>query len=235
MPVLSLLSLLALLGQAPAAGVHERSFQLPGGRTMLYGLSIPRGYDSARPSPLILALHSGGPPMRYYGKQYMELLVKPALDGMRPIILAPDCPTRSWTDPESESAVMALVEDAMSRYAIDRRYVLVTGFSMGGRGTWHLASRHPKVFTGAIPMAASPGEIPVDRLGLVPTAVVHSRDDEVVPFEPAEKNARQLAAMGRDVRFEAVEGITHFQMFMYVDALERAGRWIWDRWGEIGR
>ena len=77
----------------------------------------------------------------------------------------------------------------MRSYNIDRKRVLVVGFSMGGRGTWHMAAQHPDLFTAAIPMAASTRGMTIDQLGRQPTYVIHSREDEVVPFEPAEENA----------------------------------------------
>jgi predicted peptidase len=118
----------------------------------------------------------------------------------------------------------------MRNYAIDRRRILVVGFSMGGRGTWFMASRHADLFTAAIPMAASTGDEPLERLATIPTYVIHGVDDEVVPYEPAEQNARALAKMGRPVRFETVYGVTHFQMGGYIEALRKAGRWVADQW-----
>jgi pimeloyl-ACP methyl ester carboxylesterase len=79
-------------------------------------------------------------------------------------------------------------------------------------------------------MAASTGDDPIERLGTIPTYVIHSRDDEVVPFEPAERNARALEKLGRPVRFEALEGIGHFQMGGYIDSLQRGVRWVTERW-----
>jgi predicted esterase len=81
-------------------------------------------------------------------------------------------------------------------------------------------------------MAASIGEEPIERLGLIPTYVIHSRADEVSPFAPAERTAKQLITMGRSVRFEALDDFGHYEMFRYVDALRRAGRWMADRWGK---
>jgi hypothetical protein len=64
-----------------------------------------------------------------------------------------------------------------------------------------MASRHADLFTAAIPMAASTGDEPIDRLGTIPT-----------------------------VRFEALRDLGHFERGGYVDALRRAGRWIAERW-----
>jgi predicted esterase len=79
-------------------------------------------------------------------------------------------------------------------------------------------------------MAASARNIPIDQLGHQPTYIIHSREDEVVPFEPAEALATQLRELKRDVEFEAVEGLTHFEMTSYFDVLERAGRWVAAKW-----
>jgi predicted peptidase len=95
-----------------------------------------------------------------------------------------------------------------------------------------MASHHPDLFTAAIPMAASTGDEPVDRLAKMPTYVIHSRDDERVPFAPAEKNARELEKLGRTIRFEELQGVGHFSMGGYIDALRRAGRWVEERWAK---
>ena len=222
-------AVMALLVQPSTSGIHELTFQAPNGTAMLYAVSIPRGYDGKTAAPLVLALHSGGERMRYYGSAFMKLLVEPALGGLRPIILAPDCPTNSWTDPAAEAAVLALVQHTLNHYAIDRSRILVTGFSLGGRGTWFMAARHSDLFTAAIPMAASTAE-PVERLGLIPTYVIHSRNDEVSPFAPAERLAKELTVMGRPVRFDGLYNFTHYEMYRYVDSLRRAGGWVADQW-----
>ena len=223
-------ALIGLLAQAANPGVRELAFQTPDGTTLLYALSVPRGYDPQRPAPLVLVLHPGGERTRYYGSAFMRFVVEPALSDLRPIMIAPDCPTNAWTDPAAEQAVMALVQDTMARYAIDRRRVLVTGFSLGGRGTWFMASHHRDLFTGAIPMAASTGDDALETLATMPTYVIHSRADQVVPYAPAERTAKTLVAMGRDVHFEGLYNFGHFEMDRYVDSLKRAGRWIAERW-----
>ena len=224
--------LAAALNQAAptSPGIHELTFAMRGGGSMLYAISVPRTYDANVPVPLVLVLHSGGERMRYYGSAFMRLLVAPALGDLRAIMVAPDCPTNAWSDAASEEAVMALVDDVLGHFNIDRRRVLVTGFSLGGRGTWFMASRHADVFTAAIPMASSPGDLPIDRLATMPTYIIHSRDDEVSPFAPDERLAKQLIEMGRPVRFQALYGLGHFEMYRYVDALRGAGRWVADQW-----
>jgi predicted peptidase len=232
---MTLLLLAALLTQAPASPpgrVQNKTIEAEGVGTITYGISVPSDYRPDQPRPLILALHPGGARMAYYGSQFMRQIVLPALGDLRAIVVAPDCLERAWGDAKCDQAVTTLLRKIQDEYAIDRRRVLVTGFSMGGRGTWFMASHHPDVFTAAIPMAASTGDEPVDRLAKMPTYVIHSRDDERVPFAPAEKNARELEKLGRTIRFEELQGVGHFSMGGYIDALRRAGRWVEERWAK---
>jgi len=231
MKILLALVLIALGGQSTAVspGIHDEMLPLSGGRSLTYSVSVPKGYAS-QPVPVVLSLHSGGARVPHYGREFMKALIQPALSELGGIIVAPDCPTNAWSDPESEAAVMALMTRILQSYTIDRSRILVTGYSMGGSGTWFLASHHADLFTAAIPMAASTSGVPLERLGTIPTYVIHSRDDEVVPFAPAERTARQLIAMGRPVQFEALRELRHFEMLSYVDALKRGGRWISQRW-----
>jgi predicted peptidase len=229
---LAALVLFLALSVAPALGAEVRDlvFPLPDGGRMLYGLSVPDGYTSSRPRPLVLALHPGGQRMQYYGSAYTRLVVLPAVSNLDALIVAPDCTWSGWTDPAAERAVMTLLDHVIREYAVDKRRVLVTGFSMGGRGTWFMAAHHRDFFTAAIPMAASTDE-PLESLGTIPTYVIHSRRDQVVPFAPAERMARELSAMGRPVRFEALSDPAHFEMVSYVPALRKAVEWIASRWG----
>jgi predicted esterase len=93
-----------------------------------------------------------------------------------------------------------------------------------------MSARHNNLFTAAITIAGSPGEEPLDRLGRIPTYVIHSRDDEVSPFEPTERAVAELKKRGRPVEFEPLEGIGHFDMGGYVDALINGGQWVAERW-----
>ena len=219
---------LAQAGGRPTGG--HLTVGIEGDGEMPYAVSVPAGYDPATPHPLILALHPGGKQGSYYGSLHMRQMFEPALRGLNAVVVAPDVPTRRWTSDVSDRGVMALLAQILETHAIDRTRILVTGFSLGGRGTWFFATRHPDFFTGAIPIAGRPGDDPLDALGDMPVHVIHSRADDVVPFGPAEEAAQQLEEAGGTVAFTALDRVGHYAMGGYVRSLRDAGDWMLERW-----
>ena len=219
--------------RTPPPDVIETTLELADGTTVRYGISVPTATDPAEPRALVLVLHPGGRG-EYYGSSFMQSIVEPALRSWGAIVVAPDVPDRSWSTERSERAVMALIADVRGRHAIDPARVLVTGFSMGGGGTWYLAARQPEVFTGAIVMAGSARSADLADVR-VPVYLIHSPDDEVVPFAGAEEAYRTLSARGHPVELRVLPGYGHYMMGAYVPALRVAGAWMLERWSEDNR
>ena len=123
---------------------------------------------------------------------------------------------------------MALLEGILETYNIDRARILVTGFSLGGRGTWFFATRHPDFFTGAIPIAGRPGDEPLDALG--DHAGAHhpqprGRRRSVRPRRGG--GAADRGEAGGTVAFTALDRVGHYAMGGYVRSL-RDGRRVDD-------
>jgi predicted peptidase len=230
MTLLFLLTLVAALQQPNTPGTYTMSFPVADSGPMRYALTLPRGYTGREARPLILALHPGGQRFPGYGASFVQQVVAPGLSSLGAIIVAPDVPTRSWTDEIAERAVLGLVKSVMTDYNVDPSRVMVVGFSLGGRGAWFHSSRHTDIFKAAIVMAGSTGDEPIEKLATVPTYVIHSRDDEVVEFEPTDKAVKELKRLKRPIEFEPLAGPTHFTMGGYIDSLARGGRWVAERW-----
>lgn len=195
-----------------------------------YTIAIPTDYIDEKPVPLVLALHFGGTVTPFYGRIILEGLIEPALQGLGAIIIAPDCPTNSWTDDHSEIGVLALLDHINEHYSIDPDKVLITGYSMGGNGAWHLAARNQDRFSAAVIMAGwpPPGIEEIDW-GM-PLYIIHSRQDELVPLEPTEVAVDALKAKGVSLEFVVLDSITHFETYLFVDPLREAISWIEDVW-----
>ena len=197
-----------------------------------YTLGIPTGFNAGQPAPLILSLHYGGIVVPYYGSGLLEVLVSPALEDLGAIIVAPEAVAQGWDNAESEKQVLDLIREIKANYAIDESKTLVTGFSLGGRGAWYLAARHPDVFRAAIPISASPEEDATDVDWQVPLLVIHSVADEVVAFEPVETTVRALKEVDVQIEMIVVQDVTHYQVELFVEPLRAALPWIRKAWGE---
>lgn len=215
-------------------GVHDEMFAPPGQPRVRYALSIPSGYSASRPVPLVLALHFGGNP-NGAALGLVNVLVGPALADLGAIIVAPETADRGWNTVPNERAVIALLDAVQASYRIDARRVVVTGFSMGGAGTWHFAGRFPERFSAAVPMAGRP----TDDIAAwkMPVLAIHSRDDEVVPIGPAEARIKELKSLGVRAEIIVLNGIAHYETARFADGLHRAIPWLKDTWKkqEAGR
>ena len=98
----------------------------------------------------MLALHFGGSPIGA-GRAVLDIFVGPALEELGAVIVAPDSLSGGWASSENERGVIELLDAVLDSYNIDETRVVVTGFSMGGAGTWDWAGRYPERFSAAIP------------------------------------------------------------------------------------
>jgi predicted peptidase len=211
-------------------GLHSQQLPRADEPTIRYAISIPPDYSPSTPVPLILALHFGvrGQDAAGAGGDVVQILVGPALAELGAIVVAPDSVRGDWSSTENEKAVNALLDTVLARYSIDKKKVAVTGYSMGGSGSWHFAEKFPDRFSAAIPVAGRP---PASASGWrLPVLAIHSRDDQVAPFDPTEARIAELQKAGVNAKLIALTGITHYQTNRFKDALRRAVPWLREVW-----
>jgi predicted peptidase len=178
--------------------------------------------------PLVLALHWGGEATEHRSTAFLETLVVPGLKKLGAVIVAPDCPGNSWTDEISERAVLALLAYAVRNWPVDRQRIVVTGYSLGGIGTWFLVVRHPEIFSAAVPMAGRPAAAADLR---VPIYAIHGRRDEVIDLDATRHAIDALRARGVDAQLITIKGATHYQTQRFVGPLKGAAEWLLHVWG----
>ena len=214
----------------PTSGFRSLSLSRPDQPEIHYSILIPRGYLPDKPVPLVLALHFGvaGGSAAGAGRDLIQILMGPAFVELGAIMVAPDSLRGDWSTPENETAVIALLDMIESRYAIDKKRVVVTGFSMGGAGAWHIAEKFPPRFSAVIPVAGRP---PASSSGWqLPVLAIHSHDDQVVPFAPTEARIAELQKAGVNAKLIAVSGITHFETRRFQDAVRQSIPWLREVW-----
>jgi len=170
-----------------------------------YLLHLPADYGQGNQSwPLILFLHGAGERGDDLDKVRVHGIPKIVED--QPdfpfIAVSPQCPEPSWWT-EELFALDVLLDDLVERYAVDEKRIYLTGLSMGGFGTWRLASLHPERFAAIAPICGGvigPAQI-VNVLAKVPTWVFHGGKDPVVDIEQSQRLVDQLKSVGGNVRF----------------------------------
>ena len=158
----------------------------------------------------------------------MKALIKPALEGLGAIIVAPDSSGGGWDTPENDRAVNLLLDQVLQSYAIDKKKMVVTGFSMGGRGAWSWAAKYPDRFSAAVPVAGRP---PESLEGWrVPVMAIHSVHDTVVPIGPTQDAIATLKSAGARAEIVVLSGPGHHETYKFVDGLRQAVPWLQQIW-----
>ncbi len=226
-------------------GFHKLVAMHPDGTYQYYVINIPEGYDDSKPTPLILGLHYGFRPAEgstipdpYWSEGFFKKIYEQAFKPLNAIFLAADSVNGNWSTPENEEAVMRLLDSVIATYNIDPRKTIVTGYSIGGFGTWHWASKFQDRFAGAIPIAANPTDMNrvreerklIEADWKIPLYVIHSRVDGLIDMEPTEQYVHKLKAEGKDVTFQILEVITHHQENLLPEPMGKTVPWIKRVW-----
>lgn len=201
---------------------------------MRYLLYLPVGYaeDPDRRWPLIYFLHGSGDDD--YDSTFVLSYGLPAvlLAGEQPqefpfVVVSPQAfPGGTWWTDDALPALEALLLDVLANYAIDPERVYLTGLSMGGYGSWYLATAYPQYFAAVISISGSgyrtpflPGEETLCRMQDIPVWAIHGALDAISAPEASELNTLALEAACRgEVKWTLYEDVGHF------GAYERAYR-----------
>ncbi len=211
------------------AGIHQQIILEEDDSRSSFVISVPKGYDGKKPAPLIVALHFGGSGL-FYSRGILEGLVQPAFKDIDPIIVAPDVlGRRGWGTEENEKRLLALMAQIENVYNIDKEKVIVTGFSMGGHGTFYMASRNQERFKAAIPIAGR-ARLDKELTWKIPLRIIHSNGDKTVAIGPTKTYAEEIKKAGADVEFVELDGVPHHDARLYVDALKGSVPWLQKQW-----
>ena len=108
---------------------------------LTYLISYPEGFDKDKKHPLVILLHGAGSREETTESLRAHACLKKILerqDERGYILLAPLCKRGTWN--EWMLLLVRLVEKYRGLSYIDETHVHLTGYSMGGYGTWTLAS-----------------------------------------------------------------------------------------------
>ena len=200
---------------------------------------LPDPYPAKAPSPALIFLHGYNPPNPAYvrwwsiGDRHNGVADRHALIVLEP--MGRGNVDYRWM---GERDVLRCLAEAKRRFPIDADRVYLTGESMGGNGTWLIASRNPQEFAAAAPVfggwdyrinvngynytnpdATRPMErflqeahssfAGAEGLRNVPMYVLQGAADTSVPVEQSRHGVQLLQRWGYDVRYREIPGRGH--------------------------
>ena len=151
-----------------------------------YAIYVPEGYDGSKVFPVILFLHGAGE-RGEDGIQPAQAGIGPAIfnrpHGVPAMVVFPQA-RRTWAAGSDDiNAAIKALDDVMPTYAADPQRVILTGLSMGGRGSWELAAAHPERFAAVVPICG-PGKTEQSRQAQVAAGLVVLRRRRPRPDRP---------------------------------------------------
>jgi predicted peptidase len=178
-------------------------------REMRYLLYLPRGYDASQDIlwPLIVFLHGSGDDD--YDSAFVLSYGLPAVlqAGDQPadfpfIVVSPQAfPGGTWWTDDALPALDALLGEVLQTYRADPDRVYLTGLSMGGYGSWYLATTYPDRFAAMVSVSGSgyrtpflPGEETLCRMKDLAVWAIHGALDQLSEPEASRLNALALKA-----------------------------------------
>lgn len=115
------------------------------------------------------------------------------------IVVSPQCPTDKWW-PNMIEHVMALIEETVDHYSIDENRIYLTGLSMGGYGTWTIASAYPERFAAITPVCGGGQPYLAGNLKNIPVWAFHGAKDPVVPLEQSQQMVDAVKWVGGNAK-----------------------------------
>jgi len=165
--------------------LHKSTIAYSLKRELDYLLSLPLQYDEEDTEwPLILFLHGAGE-----RGDNLELLKKHGIPRVVSemsdfpfITVSPQCPENDWWLNRLQD-LRFLLESIIKQYRVDPSAIYLTGLSMGGFGTWHMAVEYPDLFSAIAPICGG-------GLGILgfPERVINIKDLPVWAFHGEKDN-----------------------------------------------
>lgn len=183
----------------------------------IYLSYVPKNYhiDTLKTWPLIIYLHGGSSRGTDLKKLYSNGIPDQIYRGREfPfVIISPQCPEHiRWS---TDNWFENLYKEVNDKYRIDTNRVYLTGFSLGGAGTWYIAAKYPDKFAAIAPMSGFTSHMDyidnnIDMLIDMPIWAFHGRIDNVVPFEETERIIKKLDEKNKDLRFSVEPEVGHW-------------------------
>jgi len=212
---------------------------------------LPPAYDPAKKWPLVLQIHGFNPANPKYVRWWSADSRHPGINAefanhQGVIYMEPHGRGNTTYLGLGDTDILTVVALARKRFNVDDDRVYLTGDSMGGWGTWNVATRHPDLFAAIAPVyggADYHSQVPeaelaklsdlerlrfekqsswamADCLLNMPIFVHHGDVDKSVSVDYSRYGVRMLQRWGYNVRYREIPGRGHEALDVMNDVIE---------------
>ena len=158
-----------------------------GGTEREYKIYVPKDLGAKR--PLLISCHGMNQDAAY---QMGMLDIKSVADTAKFVTVFPEGISKSWdiTGNRDINFMLALIDEMVEKYDIDRGRVYLSGFSMGGMFTYHAMNKIADRIAAFAPISGYPmgGATASPNVRPIPIIHTHGTSDDVVTFSNVQKN-----------------------------------------------
>ena len=120
--------------------------------------------------------------------------------------MAPQCPPDGFWSGNNNTNVVKIIATLVKNLPVDEERIYVTGYSMGGYGTFDIVAKEPKLFAAAVPVAGGGNPATASSMKRVPFWVFHGDADPVVNVEQSRTMVEALKKARAKVAFTEIPG-----------------------------
>lgn len=144
------------------------------------------------------------------------------------IVIVPQCSTDSSWKGDPGNNLIALVKDLTAKAPVDRNRIYLTGYSMGGFGTWALLAQEPDLFAAGVPVAGGASPQIADKIKDIPIWAFHGEKDPTVKVEQSRQIVDALKAVDGKIKYTEMPGADHGISYK-VFADEEMHEWLFEQ------
>ena len=158
-----------------------------GGTEREYKIYVPKDLGAKR--PLLISCHGMNQDAAY---QMGMLDIQSVADTAKFVTVFPEGISKSWdiTGNRDINFILAIIDEMVEKYDIDRGRVYLSGFSMGGMFTYHAMNKIADRIAAFAPISGYPmgGATASPNVRPIPIIHTHGTNDDVVTFSNVQKN-----------------------------------------------
>ena len=123
-----------------------------------------------------------------------------------------------WLEEENEYRIIKLIRQILRFWPIDKKKVIVTGYSNGAIGAWQYSYKHSNLFAAALPIA---GYYDKPIKTEVPIYALHGGKDELFDSKIVEDTWKKSINKKSKITYKILPDYSHFMGCYYTEELKK--------------